>query len=275
VAGTGSSLKVTDAATLRGDGTFNQDRYLIGDYYAAVLDGASAYPPLPEARDGGWYADLLAQAIQHAMTAAKPLADVVREAIADVAAQEGLAPGASPSSTVSITRWSDASVECYLLGDSTIVVSARGGTEALSDQRLSQIATQQRDAYRARLSAGSGYDQRHKQLLSEIQAEELRWRNRPHGYWIAEAEPFAADHAYERSFPRRDLTDILLATDGAAAIVDRLGLLDWPAALDLIRRRSCRALLRLAHEAEDDDPEGRQHPRSKSHDDKTALVVGT
>ncbi len=53
-------MRVVDYATLKGDGKTNQDRYLIGDYYAAVLDGASAYPPQPEGRDGGWYAEQLA-----------------------------------------------------------------------------------------------------------------------------------------------------------------------------------------------------------------------
>lgn len=267
-------MRVADAATVQGDGANNQDCYVIGDYYAAVLDGASAYPPQPEGRDGGWYATQLAQAIDSAITREKALDLVLMEAIDTVSSTAGLTPGESPSSTVALTRWDGSHVECLVLGDSTIVVGHTDGTvETITDSRLASVAAPQRQAYRRRLITGTGFDEEHRRLLHVLQIEQRRARNTKNGYWIAEADTSAAFNALERRYPQRQVADLVLMTDGAACIVETMELVDWQAVASIARAAGCAEILRMVTAAEDEDPYGEQFPRSKRHDDKTALLV--
>lgn len=266
-------MRVTDAATLKGDGRSNQDRYLVGDYYAAVLDGASSYPPLPEGRDGGWYADHLAHAIEALISPDKALDVVVAEAIEAVADAQHLQRGASPSSTVALARWDRSYVECLVLGDSTILVEHRDGTvEPLTDDRLAAVATTQREDYRRRLQQGHGYDDEHRTLLQALQDEQRRARNTEDGYWIAEADPSASYHALQRRYHQHAISNLVLMSDGAAAI-EAMGLAEWPVVIHTARTLGCAEILTGVTNAEDDDPHGQQFPRSKHHDDKTALLV--
>lgn len=267
-------MRVADAATLKGDGRTNQDRYLAGDYYAAVLDGASSYPPLPEGRDGGWYAEQLARAIEDAITPTKALDVVLAEAIELVAETHQLESGASPSSTVAIARWDGSYVECLVLGDSTILVGHTDGTiDRLTDDRLTDIAVAQRAEYQRRLQQGHGYDQQHRKLLQALQQEQRRARNTKDGYWIAEADPVAAYHALERRYPQREIADLVLMTDGAAAVAEPLQIIPWNAVASVARAAGCGEILRSVVAAEGDDPDGREFPRSKRHDDKAAVLI--
>jgi hypothetical protein len=127
-----------------------------------------------------------------------------------------------------------------------------------------------RAKYRERLSAGHGFDDRHSALLREIQRAERAARNRPGGYWIAEADPKAAEHATVRRYPTEQIEWCVLATDGAQRPYDfRHG--DWSALpADAQRLRRC---LDQLHEWEArSDPDGQLLPRSERHDDKTLAV---
>ena len=124
VASPGTPVKVVDAATLKGDGSSNQDRYLVGDYYAAVFDGASAFPPEPSDRDGGWYARELAKAVQERMAPSGDLRGVLKDALEDVLREHDLRAD-GPSSTVALVRWDDVNLDCLVLGDSPIAVMHR------------------------------------------------------------------------------------------------------------------------------------------------------
>ncbi|MFI2490531.1 protein phosphatase 2C domain-containing protein [Promicromonospora kroppenstedtii] len=122
-------------ATLAG-GTNNQDRYVIGHGFAAVLDGATSVAG-DRSHDPGWYAEQLAQAISETVPRAGALADAVTEAIRAVRDTHGLTPATTPTSTVALARWSDEVVETYVLGDSYVVVFHTDGTETIhTDSRL-------------------------------------------------------------------------------------------------------------------------------------------
>ena len=62
-------------------------------------------------------------------------------------------------------------------------------------------------------------------------------------------------------------------TDGADSIVETVELVDWPGVASIARAAGCAEPLRMVTAAEDEDPNGQQFPRSKRHDDKTALLV--
>lgn len=259
------------AATLAGASN-NQDRYIVGDGFAAVLDGATSVAG-DRSHDPGWYAEQLAQAIGAALRQDGPLSDAVTGALRTVRDIHGLAPATTPTSTIALARWSDKVVETYALGDSYAVVLRSEGTEIIhTDRRLDDVAKEERAAYRKRLAAGHGYDSRHRELLIKLQAEQARHVNQPGGYWIAGAEPEAGWHGTTTTEERPAVLGLLLASDG----VDPERHPDattWGDLYDEAVNRSPGEVLRRIYDAEGSDPDGRRWPRSKPHDDKTLVAV--
>lgn len=262
--------RIATAERAAGDAP-SQDRIVLVPGAVAVLDGASA--PDPAERDGGWYADRLAlQLLARLPDQRHSLPEVLAGAIAAVAAEHDLVPGASPSSTVTVLRWSRTRVDGLVLGDSPLVVLTPAGCEVLVDERLEDVAGAQRAAYQERLAMGGGYGEGHRALLRDLVGEQRRHRNRPGGYWIAEADPAAAAQALTASWPRRAVRTALLATDGVSRGIGR-AVPDWPTALALVGAAGPDALLEAVRVPERADPDGRAWPRSKRHDDQALAVV--
>jgi hypothetical protein len=248
-----------------------QDRTVLLPDAVAVLDGASA--PDPAERDGGWYAEQLARELAGRLGDRRlDLTTVLADAIAAVTSEFRLVPGSSPSSTVTLLRWDADRVDALVLGDSPLVVFTAAGPEEVVDERLNGVAPRQRVAYHDRLARGGGYDEAHRELLRALVGEQRRHRNRPDGYWIAEATPTAAGQALTRSWPRTAVTAALLASDGVSRGIGR-AVPDWAAALRLVRERGPEALLDAVRAPEQADPDGRLWPRSKPYDDQALIVV--
>jgi hypothetical protein len=234
-----------------------------------MLDGASAFAPVPV--PASIYADHLGRHLRDALNAA-PDADlraILAAAIEQAADELRLVPGKSPSSTVTIAREVDDEVDLLVLGDNLVIVP----DEVITDDRMDQLDLESRREYRARLADGTGYDDRHGELLRELQTKQAERRNKPDGYWIAEADPAAAEHAI---LMRRTITSTpwaVLATDGAYNTMDYLGLDDWPT----LHNADAHQLTDMLHRCDaweaHADPTARELPRAKLHDDKSLAVV--
>lgn len=254
-----------------------QDRHLILPGAVAVLDGATD-PDEPQGRDGAWYADQLATALADRLPGhGSDLADLVADAIAEVTSTHRLRPGACPTSTVTVLRWSSLGqpAEALALSDSPLILrETSGSVHVLADDRLDTLAGRLRAQYRARLADGAGYDTHHAHLLRQLRAELRAARNRPDGHYIAEADPAAAHHALRLTLPTTRIRDAALLTDGAAAAVDRYGLFpDWLALLDDLHAHGADHLLDRIRQAEAGDPNGQRWPRTKPADDATAVYL--
>lgn len=255
-------------------GRASQDRHLVLPHAVVVLDGATD-PQEPEGRDGGWYAEQLGTVLRDVMTLpdAHP-SRAVETAISEVVDQHALRPGRSPSATVAMAQWDNDVVTAYVLGDSAVIaIPHQGPTQMLTD-RLRSVATDLRHRQHEHLAAGHGYDQQHVQTMHQFVRTERAHRNRPGGYWIAETDPGAARHGQTTTWSRPDLRALIVASDGAAAAVDRYGLFaDWAEALRALDQRGAAALLADVEHIESQDPHGLSWPRSKPSDDKTLVVV--
>jgi hypothetical protein len=150
---------------------------------------------------------------------------------------------------------------------------ADGQVEVITDRRLSTIGAGKRAAYRERLRSAGGFNTEHRELLQALQAEQRTHRNKPNGFWIASDDPAAADEAVCRRFQIESIRAAVLMTDGVSALVDRFGLATWAEMPTRILRDGCAAVLAEVDQAEGDDPSGRHFPRSKTHDDKTAVLI--
>ncbi len=154
----------------------------------------------------------------------RALADIVHDAIADMCSTFDLKPGAAPESTLTIARWDDRNVEVFALCDSPAVIYGTAGNPTIVlDDRLQSAGTEARATYRAHLRAGHGYGPELRPLLAKLQEDEFKHQNREGGYWVAEASPEAAHHAYTARFELDQVEAILLLSDGAAAGVDDYG----------------------------------------------------
>lgn len=216
----------------------------------AVLDGATERRPgLPS---GGWYAQRLGGRLREALARSSNPESALAQAIDAVARDHDLRPRASPSSTVALARWTEDVVEVLVLADSPAVKFGATDVEVVSDDRLAQLR-----------AAG---------LLSTRAAVESL-RNHDGGFWVAEAEPAAAQHAVRARWPRADVRSLILATDGVSAGVDEYGLFDWHGLRRLAAASGPLAVLAAVRDAEDADRNRITWPRPKIHDDQALVVV--
>lgn len=267
--GTQDPLVHIEAATLAG-GEKNQDRYAYGDGWAFVLDGASSFSETPPVHDGGWYADRLKTSLAAGLATGFGVAtpDLVAQAIGDASsAHRESIHGPCPTSTIAMARWDRHTVELYVLGDSFALWCDSDDFSVFTDDRLSWIGQGLRFAYRRRLLNGSGFDEHHRYLLAKLQEEQHHHRNQLNGYWIAGDAPQAAYHARIVKLARIADTRILLCTDGVSANLRRKLLVCRSAQLGMASE------LLKQYSQEEGDPLGRRWPRSKIHDDKTAIRI--
>jgi hypothetical protein len=256
-------------ATLAG-GSSNADRVFVTKNAVIVLDGATAFAPVDV--DAGDYAATLGAHIANQLEA-KPTADlssVVAQAItATVQDLRLISARSAPSSTVSILRCRDRFADLYVLGDSPIHYGTGQTQQVLADNRIADLHLPGRDRYRARLAAGEGYTDRHRAILTGLQDSQRMYRNRPGGYWIAETDPVAAQHAHVIAVPTRRISWAVIATDGASDIIDHRRRPDWR----VVSQFNSENLFELLRELEcwetNVDPDGCDLPRAKRHDDKT------
>ncbi|MDQ3431585.1 MAG: hypothetical protein M3467_05085 [Actinomycetota bacterium] len=251
-----------------------QDRVHTAPNAVIVLDGATAFTPVPV--DAGTYADELGGRIAAHLTdrPSAGLVDVLASAVGGARDHLGLfSSGRSPSSTVSIVRVDGAHVDVLVLGDSPVIVGhIDQELEVLVDDRLARLPNPHRAAWRRRLSDHHGYDEQHRAILREMQTVQSSQRNRAGGYFIAEADPGAAYQAITRRYSRRHVGWAILATDGAVDLLQHLGLDNWPA-IAADPTQASRLLHRASAWEAYADPDGRQLPRAKRHDDKTLAVI--
>jgi len=154
----------------------------------AVLDGATDPADSPD-RDGAWYAELLAAAFAARLVdQGTDMADLVADSIAMVAGTYGLTPGHSPSSTVSIVRWDEESVEAFALADSPLGISLRtGDVHVVRDDRLVGVMHDIVSEQHELLAAGHRHEPEHGDVVQRARQELRARRNRGGGYWVAEA----------------------------------------------------------------------------------------
>jgi hypothetical protein len=266
-------FEVAEAAGVGFDGRErpSEDVVIVLAEAVIVLDGASTLrTDLPS---GGDYAkELGAQLAARLATAPEvDLAKHVAASIRAVARHNGFTPGDSPSSTVSIVRWDDSTVEALVLSDSPVAVFLTDKVEVVADDRLRSLPP---GGYRERLSGGGGFTADHVAALRKSGETMAQWRNRDGGFWVAEAVPAAAQQAMRASWPRADVQAILIATDGVSCGVDDYGIFpSWDHVRAMAETEGPQAVLDAVREAELSDPDGVRWPRVKPHDDQALAYV--
>lgn len=234
----GGTVKI-ETAEQGAPGRVTEDRIRVLPNAIVVLDGVTSRRP-PD-RNGGWYATQLADELARLITDADPLTDLLAQAISNLVRRHDLVPGDSPSATAAIVRWTDTTIDALVLCDTPVVAFGRS-THVLEDTRLADLRPD---------------------------PDILRWKNKPGGYWVAEAEPVAAQQALTASWPRAEIAKVIAATDGVSCGVSEYGLFSWE---DLAEMPLGDALDRI-REAERGDSEHKRWPRHKTHDDQAIARI--
>jgi len=246
---------------------------------AVVLDGLST----PTGHETGcghgtpWFVDQLGPCLlDHASSPQRTLADSLARAITEVAALHpecDLDSTATPSAAVAAARVlpSAERVEYLVLADTTVLLGRADKSEpdAISDRRVDRFAQAEVEAA---LRAPIGSDE-HRDALTELVAAQRRLRNTPAGYWVAGADPRAAEQALTGTAALADVTDLALLTDGTSCIVTVFGELTDQQVLELLRHDGPETLINQVRAIELADPRGVRWPRFKTSDDATALYL--
>lgn len=236
-----------------------------------VLDGGTARTETGCIHGVAWYARQLGAALQTRMSA-DPLVPLVPTLSASISAVADLHvdscdlnhPG-TPGAAVGIVRPTGANRwEYAVLGDVAVVLDTPGSPTVVADTRISASAeSERREADRWPI----GTPEKDSAMVA-MKHIELSERNR--SYWIAAADPAAAQHALTGEVA--DVDRLAVLTDGAARACT-FGLLSWRELLQVLDQDGPRKLVQTVRQAEDSDPAGRQWARNKKSDDATVVYV--
>ncbi|GGO62596.1 hypothetical protein GCM10012289_07630 [Nonomuraea cavernae] len=239
-----------------------------------VLDGAGHPARLQTGcvHSVAWYTRMLGSSLLGMLAVNdRPLADMLAESIKTVASLHSsscdLAHPGSPSATVLLLRRTPDSLDWLVLADSVLVLDMHTTAEpmVISDNRLESVA----DGLRTRLDSLPTGSSDHEQERYAFVEALLRHRNRDGGYWVASADPQAAENALTGSVPTDAVRATALLSDGASRLVDLFGLASWRRLLDILENEGPAELINQVRTAEGTDPHGARWPRSKAHDDAT------
>ena len=269
-------MHVAFATQPAADGALNEDFIAATTQLVILLDGAS----IPEGLETGcrhgtaWYVARLGTRLLEELTfqPGQLLTDALATAIHGVAGLHADTceldhPGA-PSAALALLREADETVDYLVLADTTILLDATSDFLVVSDDRLAQVAVTEHSAMHQEATGTVSHQRRYADLVTELR----RHRNQAKGYWVASSTPDAAYQALTGSIQRLEVRRAALLSDGATRLADRFGVMAWPRVFDLLDREGPSSLIMQTREAESSDPNGRRWPRSKRHDDASAVI---
>jgi hypothetical protein len=254
----------TDAAP----GRPNEDFVVATTDLAVVVDGAGI--PFGGCHHGvAWYARQLGVSTLAALTKSPqmPLDEGLAAGITAVAALHehtcDLTSPGTPCAAIGILRFGQTTVDTLALSDVSIVVDLGSGPEVTCDLSIEEISGTEPDAVAGHRFGTAA----HTSALADLVGRQTATRNRPNGWWVAAADPNAAEFAHTASYPIGALRRAAAFTDGATRPVDQMALFGWSEYLDLLDKLGPGGLIANVRTIESGDPDGERYPRTKRHDD--------
>jgi len=232
---------------------------------AVAIDGVTVFKNTSTGCTHGtpWYVNQLGiRLLAAAADQSTPLRLALRDAIGHVAGLHSdtcdLSQIGAPSAAVSVIRRNGRFLEYLVLADMTILIEASDGLTVVSDDRVSATVDD--------LAGTSESGQ-------EIMKRRQRYRNKEGSYWVAAADPEAADHARVDRVAADGATRAALMSDGAARLVTPFGQADWPEVLRLAAEFGPATVIEQVRKLEESDSEKVRWPRFKVSDDATIAIL--
>lgn len=254
----------------------NEDFFLVSPEVAVVIDGAGLPPDLESGCRHGvaWFARRAGSRLFAAASAPERagLAECLRQALIEVAGEHAdcdLAHPHTPSATVVATRIEADRLEYLVLCDSTLVLEYDDRVEAITDDRLERLIK----LHSADVDVHPAGTPEHAEAFKAFVGKIRHSRNRPGGFWVASAQPDAADEAITGTVDLAALRGAALLTDGATRPVDLFGVQSWDQLAGTLRTGGPATLLAEVRVVEETDTAAERWPRNKVYDDATAVHV--
>ena len=263
-------MLVTIATEPAAPNTPNEDFVVATPQEVVVIDGAgSAGTPSGCMHGVSWYVRQLGRsligrlAIREGAGLTEILADAIREVAYAHCSTCDLSHPGTPSAAVVLLRERPPQLEYLVLADSTVILARGQEVAAICDDREATASRKLRDALDASPNGTPEHDVALRQFIRDMQS----LRNRPGGFWVAAADPEAAHEALTGNTRLDGLTAAAALTDGAARLVDRFNVTDWPGFLEIAAREGPAEIIRRTRAVEHSDPAGRRWKRGKATDD--------
>lgn len=262
------------AASSPGDpATPSEDWFSVTSDLIVVLDGATVRTDTGCRHGLPWYVHTLGAVLMQLAQVDYHLRDLLACAISRVAVLHedacDLSHPGTPSAAVGIVRTRRGIQERLVLGDITVVTETDTDLWAVSDSRVSRTAAE----LRAEADLHPLGSPEKSVAIQAMKPHELAARNKPGGYYIAAADPLAAQEALYSEVPLEDIRRFAVLSDGAARYVDLFGLSSWREALAFLEFSGPEKFIEMVRRSEQGDPLGIQYPRNKGGDDATAVFV--
>lgn len=243
----------------------NEDWAAISSTMAIVLDGVTTFQGFKTGCTHGtpWYVKQLGtRFLNSALDQEIPLSHALKTAISSVAILHAdtcdLGQIGAPAAAVGAIRKTGRSIEYLVLADVTILLQSVNGLTVVSDERVSSAVDDL--AVKDNPSA-------------EVMKRRERYRNKERGYWVAAADPDAAEHAKVGQISLDGFQCAAMMSDGVSRLVAPFQQTDWPGILTLAQGIGPVALIRQIRTLESADAERTRWPRFKSSDDATIVLI--
>lgn len=251
--------------------TPTEDWHYTDPHIVVVLDGGTVRTDTGCVHGVPWYVSQLGHAlVRNVVTQPRrELTQTLARAIEEVAASHpncDLSHPGTPSAAATVVVDHGDAIHWLVLGDITLVKRTGDHVTTIIDDRVSYTASEARSEA-DRYPIGSEAKTR---ALLRMKNGELADRNTPGGYWIAAANPAAAEYARTGSWRHWDSLAVL--TDGAARC-HQFRLMSWLDMFYLLQTQEPAALIKAVRQLEESDPDGTRWPRNKSSDDATAVYL--
>lgn len=237
---------------------------------AIVLDGLSTAGLPTGCRHGvPWYvAQLGGQLVAALGEPERPLASALADALKRVAGLHpecDLSNPGTPSATVAVLRQRHGALDHLVLADSPIVFDGPHGYSVITDLRVDDVLPE----LRAEVERHETHTPEHREALQGLVLAQRQIRNTPDGYWVASADPEAAEHALTGTTPLPEAKAAAVMSDGVSRLVTEYQTATWADVFETLRAGGPRDLIDNVRKVEATDPTGRRWPRYKSGDDAT------
>ncbi|MEU8466626.1 hypothetical protein AB0F30_01585 [Streptomyces sp. NPDC029006] len=235
---------------------------------AIVLDGLSTAGLDTGCRHGvPWYvahlgSQLVAALADPEILLAAGLSDAL-ERVAALHPECDLRNPGTPSATVAVLRQRAGFLDHLVLADSPVVLEGHQDITVITDLRVDDVLVE----LRAEVEQYETHTADHKEALRRFVAAQRQIRNTPAGYWVAAADPEAADHAFAGCTATEDVRAAAVLSDGVSRLVTEYAMATWAEVFTALRTGGPRELINTVRKVESTDPTGRRWPRYKSGDD--------
>lgn len=261
--------------TDKGNGTVNEDSLLRTPHTFGIFDGATGLIKYSDkdGNTGGLIASRLAKSVfekdedKPFIESVKEISEILREKMKD-AHIDFEDKGSAWTTSVSVVRVGETTVEYMQLGDSPIVFVYKDGTiEFFATDHDEETLLLWKS-----LAEEGVIDIRHHPEMEEQLLNVRRQSNVSHG--TLNGDPRAVDFILQGTVDRESLKTIFLFSDGAMIPkADPSQPDDFEKLVSLFQENGLDRVRDYVRELEDSDPQCLKYPRFKIHDDLTAIAI--